>query len=101
MPQQPNFGVEQWIVDLAAIAEPDQRRAFLAAHPQVNNTAGVDSLYNAVVVFARLDLQKADRMAQAATWIAAQIDDPYALAQSARAVGHVFYLTGKYKKAID
>jgi len=101
MPQQPNFGVEQWIVDLAAIAEPDQRRSFLAGHPEVSNTGGVDSLYNAVVVFARVDLQKADRMAQAATWIAAQINDPYALAQSARAVGHVFYLTGKYKKVID
>ena len=101
MPQQPNFGVEQWIVDLVAIADPDQRRAFLAARPEVINASGVDSLYNAVVVFARVDLQKAERMAQAATWIAAQINDPYALAQSARAVGHVFYLTGKYKKAIE
>src|ERR1051326_4104393 len=101
MPQQPNFGVEEWIVDLVALADPDPRRAFLTTRPEVINTSGVDSLYNAVVVFARVDLQKAERMAQAATWIAAQINDPYALAQSARAVGHVFYLTGKYKKAIQ
>jgi tetratricopeptide (TPR) repeat protein len=101
MAQQPNFGIDQWIIDLAGIAEEEQRRAFLAALPEVNNTAAVDSLYNAVVIFARVDLQKADRMAQAAAWIAGGINDPYALAQSARAVGHVFYLTGKYKKAIE
>jgi tetratricopeptide (TPR) repeat protein len=100
MVQQPNFGIDQWIIDLAGIAEEEQRRAFLAAQPEVN-TAAVDSLYDAVVIFARVDLQKADRMAQAAAWIAGSINDPYALAQSARAVGHVFYLTGKYKKAIE
>jgi tetratricopeptide (TPR) repeat protein len=99
--EQPNFGVEQWILDLAGIADEEQRLAFLAAQPSVHNANAVESLYNAVVVFARVDLQKADRMANAAAWIAARINDPYALAQSARAVGHVFYLTGKYKKAIE
>src|ERR1051326_2762422 len=101
MAQQPNFGIEQWIIDLAAIADEGQRRAFLAAQARLQDTNAVDSLYNAIVVFARVDLQKAERMAQAAAWIAAQINDPYALAQSARAVGHVLYLTGKYKKAIE
>ena len=60
----------------------------------------MESLYNAVVIFARVDLQKADRVAQASSWIAAQINDPCATAQSARAVGHVLYLTGKYQQAI-
>jgi tetratricopeptide (TPR) repeat protein len=60
----------------------------------------VDSLYNAVVTFARVDLQKADRLAQASSWIADQINDSYSTAQSARAVGHVLYLTGKYQQAI-
>src|ERR1051325_4165795 len=99
--EQPNFGVEQWVLDLAGIADDEQRLAFLAAQPGVHNTSAVESLYNAVVIFARVDLQKAERMAQAATLIAARTNDPYALAQSARAVGHVLYLTGKYKKAIE
>ena len=100
MPPQPNFGIEQWIIDLAGLSEEAQRREFLAAHKDLCNPAAVESLYNAVVVFARVDLQKAERMAQASSWIATQINDPAALAQSARAVGHVLYLTGKYQKAI-
>ncbi|HMC31279.1 MAG TPA: CHAT domain-containing tetratricopeptide repeat protein [Candidatus Angelobacter sp.] len=99
--QGENFGLEQWITDLAAIQEEGQRRAFLAAQPQARSKEAVDSLYNAVVTFARIDLQKADKLAQASAWIAEQISDPYAIAQSARAVGHVLYLTGKYKNAIQ
>ena len=98
--QEQNFGLEQWIIDLAAIAGEEQRRAFLAARPQMRSTAAVDSLYKAVVTFARVDLQKAGRIAQAGSWIAAQINDPCSTAQSARAVGHVLYLTGKYQQAI-
>ena len=100
MAQQPNFGIEQWITDLAGLSEEQQRREFLAARKELCNRAAVESLYNAVVVFARVDLQKAERMAQASSWIATQINVPDATAQSARAVGHVLYLTGKYQKAI-
>jgi len=99
--QGASFGLEQWIVDLAAIAEEDQRRAFVAAHTQSRNKEAVDSLYNAVVTFARVDLQKAGKLAEASSWIAEEIHDPYAIAQSSRAVGHVLYLTGKYKGAIQ
>lgn len=101
MAQQPNFGVEQWIIDLAGIPGEEQRREFLDAHKDTSNRDAVESLYNAVVIFARVDLQKADRMAQASSWIATQINDPAAIAQSARAVGHVLYLTGKYQRAIQ
>jgi tetratricopeptide (TPR) repeat protein len=101
MTQQPNFGVEQWIIDLAGIPGEEQRREFLDAHKDTSNRDAVESLYNAVVIFARVDLQKADRMAQASSWIATQINDPAAIAQSARAVGHVLYLTGKYQRAIQ
>src|SRR5437868_14168156 len=100
MSQQPNFGVEQWIIDLADLSDESQRREFLAARKDICSRATVESLYNAVVVFARVDLQKAERMAQASSWIATQINVPAATAQSARAVGHVLYLTGKYQKAI-
>ncbi|MCU1332932.1 MAG: Tetratricopeptide 4 [Candidatus Angelobacter sp.] len=100
MSQQPNFGVEQWIIDLAGLSDEQQRRDFLATREAIFNGGAVESLYNAVVIFARVDLQKAERMAQASSWIATQINLPAATAQSARAVGHVLYLTGKYQKAI-
>jgi CHAT domain-containing protein/predicted negative regulator of RcsB-dependent stress response len=99
--QGTNFGVEQWIVDLAAIAEEEQRRAFLVARLQTCSNETVDSLYNAVVKFAHMDLEKAGKLAQASSWIAEEISDPYATAQSARAMGHVLYLTGKHKPAIQ
>jgi CHAT domain-containing protein len=99
--QGQNFGLEQWIIDLAAVAEEEQRHAFLAAHPYTRSKEAVESLYNAVVTFARVDLQKADRLAQSSVWIAEQLNDPYSTAQSARAVGHVLYLTGKYQQAIQ
>jgi tetratricopeptide (TPR) repeat protein len=99
--QGANLGLEQWITDLAAMPEEERRRAFLAAQPQARGKEAVESLYNAVVIFARIDLQKADKLAQASSWIAEQINDPYSIAQSARAVGHVLYLTGKYKNAIQ
>src|SRR3954470_3825278 len=99
--QGTNLGLEQWIDDLAAMAEEEQRRAFVAAQPQARGQEAVESLYNAVVTFARIDLQKAGKLAQASSWIAEQAGDAYAMAQSARAVGHVLYLTGKYKNAIQ
>ncbi|HKV90956.1 MAG TPA: CHAT domain-containing tetratricopeptide repeat protein [Candidatus Angelobacter sp.] len=99
--QGANFGVEQWIVDLAAIAEEKERRAFLSARKATCGTATVDSLYNAVVTFAHMDLEKAGKLAQASSWVAQEINDPYATAQSARAVGHVLYLSGKHKAAIQ
>jgi tetratricopeptide (TPR) repeat protein len=99
MTQKPNFGIDQWIIDLADIPDEKSRRVFLAQNDRQSRSA-VESLYNAVVIYARVDLQKADRMAGAATWIAEQINDPYSSAQSARAVGHVLYLTSKYQKAI-
>ncbi len=101
MSQGTNFGLEQWIVDLAAIAEEGQRRAFLADRKQSCSTETVDSLYNAVVTYAHMDLDKAGKLAQASTWVAEKINDPYATAQSARAMGHVLYLTGKHKPAIQ
>lgn len=102
MPEQgANLGVEQWIVDLAAIAEEKDRRAFLAARRAMCGAQSVDSLYNAVVTFAHMDLEKAGKLAQASSWVAEEINDPYATAQSARAVGHVLYLSGKHKPAIQ
>jgi tetratricopeptide (TPR) repeat protein len=98
--QEQNFGLEQWIIDLAAIAGEAERRDFLSRRVPASDKQCVDSLYNAVVTFARVDLQKAERLAQASSWIASQIQDTYSNAQSARAVGHVLYLTGKYQQAI-
>src|SRR5689334_13279369 len=99
--QGQNFGLEPWNIDLAGLAGEGQRRASLSGQAQTQSKEAVESLYNAVVTFARVDLQKAEKLAQASSWIAEQLNDPYSTAQSARAVGHVLYLTGKYQQAIQ
>ena len=94
------FAPEPWISELASLdAEPD-RRSFLARQPQVRSRESVQSLYDAVVTYVRIDVQKAERLAQASSWIAEELKDLISIAQSARATGHVLYITGKYKEAI-
>jgi CHAT domain-containing protein len=92
---------QPWMADLAAIAGEQERRSYLAGLPQIRNKETIESLYDAVVTLVRVDVQQAERLAQASAWIADEIKDPAATAQSARAVGHVLYITGKYKQAIQ
>ena len=49
---------------------------------------------------ARIDAQRADRLAQAAKWIAERLDDDGSRAQALRATGHVQFIRGKYKQAL-
>ena len=48
-----------------------------------------------------IDLQRADRLAHAAKWIAEKLDDDGCRAQSLRATGHVRFIGGRYKEALE
>jgi CHAT domain-containing protein/predicted negative regulator of RcsB-dependent stress response len=93
-------GLEAWVDELSLIEQQQDRRAFLVQQPQLSSKQSVQKLYAGVVHMAGVDLKRAERLAEAATWIAEDLRDPYAFAQSARAVGHVLYLNGKYRPAI-
>jgi CHAT domain-containing protein len=95
------FMPQPWIADLAALPGEQERRSYLACAPEVRNKEGVQALYDAVVTFVRVDVDQAERLAEASAWIADEINDPVATAQSARAVGHVLYIRGKYRQAIQ
>jgi len=97
---QPAPKPEPWAEQLSSIADPGGRRAFLESHPELISPAAVDHLYDSVIAFAWVDVQKAERLAEASEWISSQLQDQSAIARSARAVGHIFYLTGKYRQAI-
>ena len=99
--QTTSFATQPWITELAAIPGEQERRAYLAGRPEARNTEAVQSLYDAVVTLVRIDVQQAERLAQASSWIAEGLNDSGATAQSARAIGHVLYITGKYKQAIQ
>jgi CHAT domain-containing protein len=96
-PQPPQ---ERLIDRLAEFSTARLRTAFLLRHRELWDAAVVDDLYARVVRVARVDLQRADRLARAATWIAEKLDDAGARAQSLRASGHVRFFRGKYTAAL-
>lgn len=77
------------------------RTSFLQRHRELWQAAVVDNLYARIVRVARVDLQRADRLARAARWVAEKLDDAGSLAQSLRASGHVSFLRGKYDAALQ
>ena len=89
-----------FISQLARLADERARRKIFRHHPQLHHPAMVERLYEETVKLARVDLQQADRLAQAASWLAEKLDDDYCRAQSLRATGHVLYLRRKYQPAL-
>jgi CHAT domain-containing protein len=96
----PTNTMEPWITALSLMETETERRSFLGQQPEPLDRQSVQKLYDAVVRLAGIDLKRAERLAEAASWIASDLKDPYAFAQSSRAVGHVLHLHGKYRPAI-
>jgi len=86
---------------LAEVSTSRARVSFLRRHRELQEPAVVEQLYAHVVRLARVDLQQADRLAHAATWLADILEDEGARAQSLRATGHVLFIRGKYKEALE
>src|SRR5437016_7660461 len=93
-------GLATWIVERSMIVKETERRAFLKQVPDYNTVETVEKLYEAVMSLVRVDLQRAERLAESAAWIAGGLKDPYSQARSARAIGHVLCLSGRYKEAM-
>jgi tetratricopeptide (TPR) repeat protein len=88
------------IDQLAELGTSRARTSFLRRHPPLWDPAVVDELYARVVRLARSDVQRADRLARAATWVAGKLEDDGCRAQGLRATGHVRHIRGKYKEAL-
>ncbi len=91
---------EELIDRLADISTARARASFLRRHKELWEPAVVERLYAHVVRLARLDVQRAESLAQAATWVAEKLDDAGCRAQSLRAIGHVRFIRGKYLEAL-
>src|SRR5690348_2133409 len=89
-----------WITELSMLATERERLALIRKQSNVRTTETVERLYDAVVALMRIDLQRAERLAQAATWIAADLEDERSRAMSARALGNVYTLGGKHAEAV-
>jgi CHAT domain-containing protein len=88
------------IEQLAQVATGQGRLRFLRRHQELWDPSVVDRLYTDVVRLARTDLQQADRLARAATWVARKLEDDGSRGQSLRAMGHVAFSLGKYREAL-
>ena len=75
--------------------------AWLRRQRQLWDTAVVEGVYERVVRIARVDLRKAERLADAAAWLAGQLGDDRSRAHSLRAIGHVLLIGRKYSQALE
>jgi CHAT domain-containing protein len=100
-PAQDGSAPDALIERLADVKTARARESFLRKHRQLWNPTVVEQLYARVVRLARTDLQRADRLARAAKWIAEKLDDDVYRAQSLRAIGHVHHTRGEYQEALD
>ena len=82
------------ITALARISEAGARRSFLRENRDLHSPAVVQLLYDHVVKLARIDVRQAERLAQAADWIAVEVKDDCTGALARRAVLHVLLYRG-------
>src|SRR5437867_7135364 len=87
--------LDELVGELAECSTSRARVSFLRRHKEFQDPAVVEHLYARVVRLARIDLQQADRLAQAAKWVADRLEDDGSRAQSLRATGHVLFIRGK------
>lgn len=85
---------------LVAIGDLTRRREFVRRERSLHSPAGVAALAERVTQFVRIDLDKSDRLAHAAYWIARIIGDKYSRGLAMRALAHVLYSRAKYEPAL-
>src|SRR5258706_10746998 len=93
--------LDELVGQLAEFSTSRARVSFLCRHKEFRDPAVVELLYARVVRLARIDLKHADRLAQAAKWVADRLADDGSRAQSLRATGHVVFILGQRKGATD
>ena len=91
---------DELIDRLAEFSHARARTSFLRRHSELWEPAVVERLYAHVVRLARIDVQRTDRLAQAAKWVADKLEDDGCRAQGLRAAGHVRFIRGQYDEAL-
>ncbi len=91
---------DRLIQRLAATADPVARVRLLEAHPRRRSLETVESLADEIPRRGRVDLAEAERLSDAAAWLAERLDDDYARGRSHRATGHVLALQGHFEDAL-
>jgi CHAT domain-containing protein len=95
-----NSSLAVLIQELSAIEAGPSQQEYIVEHPQTRERDIVLGIADAVVKMAREDVVRAERLAEAATWLSEVLNDDFCRARSARAMGNVQVLQGKNKEAL-
>lgn len=88
------------VMQLIRLSDECARRRLVRRSTSLHHPAMVEWLYEEVVRRAHADLQQAERLAEAADWIAVEINDDASRAVGWRALGHIRFLRGQHKQAL-
>jgi len=90
-----------WVETLSALTEVDERRALVKAQTSDNPAAALQTMYDEMLRISRVDLDRAERVAEAIGWLAEEVNTDFARGQALRAKGHVVYLRGNHEGALE
>lgn len=88
------------VTQLIRLSDEGARRRLVRRSTSLHHPAMVEWLYEEVLRRAHADLQQAERLAEAADWIAVEINDDASRAVGWRALGHIRFLRGQHKQAL-
>lgn len=94
-------GIEGVIGRVAKLADKRAVGRLLRRSPQVWGTASVERLTDEVARLVHVDVGQAERLAEAAAWLAERMRDDYCRARAWRAAGHVLFARGNYERALE
>ena len=94
-------GADALIEHLARLRARGSRQRLLRRSEPLHARATVERLTDEVARRVHADLDEAERLAEAASWIADKLGDDYARARSIRAQGNVLFSRGAYAKALE
>jgi len=95
-----------WLVELSLLEAEVDRRSLLRQSLLRQGKGSADQetfehLYQGAVVLLRVDVKRAERLAEVGAWIAAELNNPSVSAKCARMLGHVMALKRDYDNAIQ
>jgi tetratricopeptide (TPR) repeat protein len=82
------------------LADESARLEFLGQNISLQNPEAVEKLSDEIPGLAQVDIDHADRVAQATAWLAERLNDDFSRGHSLRAVGNVLYLRGNNREAL-
>lgn len=84
---------------LAELEAEAERREFFAEHPELAQTASVETLVTEVARSVGIDLERAGHLAELARWLAAELGDERARALAERSAANVQHFLGETARA--